>query len=71
MLVLCTRFYSNTVLNLLTELLILMKCDFFVELYDVIDNGDLERAREILGTIENREDAINRYYRGPNTLLCK
>ena len=41
------------------------------ELYDVIAAGSLNRTKELLLSLDNKEDAINRYYRGPNTLLYK
>ncbi|XP_065057929.1 leucine-rich repeat serine/threonine-protein kinase 1-like isoform X2 [Rhopilema esculentum] len=41
------------------------------ELYDVIQAGSYEQAKAVLESLENKPDAINRYYRGPNTLLFK
>jgi len=41
------------------------------DLYDLVATGNLEKAQEVLQSLENIEDAINRYYRGPNTLLYK
>ncbi|XP_066912686.1 leucine-rich repeat serine/threonine-protein kinase 1-like isoform X2 [Clytia hemisphaerica] len=41
------------------------------ELYDVIDDGDCEKAREILQTLSDPYSIVNKYYRGPNTLLYR
>ena len=42
-----------------------------IDLYDQVAAGNLEKVEEVLQSLENIEDAINRYYRGPNTLLYK
>lgn len=44
---------------------------FFLELYDVIDDGNCERAKEILENLSDPYSIINKYYRGPNTLLYR
>ena len=42
-----------------------------IELYDVVSDGRYGLAKEILESLEEPQDAVNRYYRGPNTLLGK
>lgn len=44
------------------------KCE---ELYDVIDDGQYECAKSILESIADPYSIVNRYYRGPNTLLYR
>ena len=54
------------------KIAVLMLFDvLLVDLYDEVAAGSLERTRELLSSLESIEDAINRYYRGPNTLLYK
>ncbi len=43
----------------------------FSELFDVVESGDVNRAKELLESIEDIAGAVNRLYRGPHTLLHK
>ena len=45
--------------------------DFLLELYDVIDDGQCEKAKQILESMPDPYSIINQYYRGPNTLLYR
>ena len=49
-------------------------CELFyysLALYDVIDDGEFDTVKRILESLADPSSVINRYFRGPNTLLYR